>query len=306
MARPLAGEIDRRTIDASAFTFVMATGIVSVAASQQGLGVLSAVLFALASLAWVMLAIALAAAADRKRRPTLQSFALVAGTLVVGDRVLLYGHADAALALWIFAVVCWLGLLVRLPRLGEPRGSSLLAVVAVEAIAALAAPLAVRVSRGLLIPAFAWWALGLVLYPLVVAAIVRASRRRLRFTPDHWVLMGALAITTLAGGQLLLAAHGLDRLSAVRPALRTVDLATWCLASGWAVPLVALELRAWRAWAETRGRWSFVFPLGMYSVGTWTLARVVALSPLAEVGRVSCFVALAAWCTVVLLEVANR
>ena len=294
--------MDRSTIDASAFTFVMATGIVSVAAALQGLRVVSDVLFALAALAWIVLAAALAVRGERRAHPSLQSFALVAGTVVVGDRVLLYGHVDGGLALWSLAVAWWVALVVRVPRLGNASGGSLLAVVAVEALAALAASLALRASGGLLAPAIAWWVLGLALYPLVAAAIVRELRMRFRFTPDLWVLMGALAITTLAGADLLLAARGLHRLAGLQRALRDVDLATWIVASTWVVPVVALEVRARDTWRDLRGRWSFVFPLGMYSVATWTLARVVSFSPFGEIARVACFVALAAWGVVLVLS----
>jgi tellurite resistance protein TehA-like permease len=280
----------------------MATGIVSVAARLRHLLALSDTLLAVAAAAWVALAVLVSVhtARHRPRRPRLQSFALVASTAVLGARFLVAGDGTVARALWILALACWLGLLARRPKIAEPRGGSLLVVVATEGLAVLAALLAPRWAAGLLIVAFVIWALGLLLYPLVAIAVARALRDRPGFSPDVWILMGALAIGTLAGTELLVAARALHMLGTLRPWLRDVDLATWVVASAWILPLLAAELRSQARWSYRASRWAFVFPLGMYAVASETLGRAIGLAPLLELARIFFLIAVIAWAVVLL------
>src|SRR5579884_4155750 len=179
-----------RCLDAGAFTFVMATGIVSEAAAEQRLVVLSQALFAVAAAAWVVLAaVVLLRAIRGAPRPRPASFAVVAATAVVGVRSLDVGATTPALGLWALAVACWIGLALARPAVGEPRGSTLLVPVATESLAVLATPLAQRFGLLLERVALAFWLLGLALYPVVVVAIGRALRRSRAFRPDLWVVM---------------------------------------------------------------------------------------------------------------------
>jgi tellurite resistance protein TehA-like permease len=293
-------------LDASAFAFVMATGIVSVAARLQGLPVLSDVLLAIAVLGWSALTAAacLRVLRDPSRRPRLESFAFVAATAVLGARFSVSGRDLVALALWALAIAAWAVLLARRPQLTRADGGWFLVVVGTESLAVLAALLAPDRGAGLLPAALVWWALGLALYPLVAAAIAVELRSRPRFGPDLWVTMGALAIATLAGTELLDAARAVDSLGAFRPVLRDVDVATWALASAWIPPLLAAEVRNPAGWHYRSSRWSFVFPLGMYAVATQTLGRVAHLGPLADLAHVFFAGALLAW-TIVLVGLAR-
>jgi hypothetical protein len=72
----------------------------------------------------------------------------------------------------------------------------LLAVVVSESLAVLAALLARREEAVFVDVSLFGWLLGLALYPLVVWQIALDLRRELRFAPEPWVLMGALAIAT--------------------------------------------------------------------------------------------------------------
>ncbi len=289
-----------RELDAGAFAFVMATGIVSVAAAEQSLPLLSEALLALACLAWIVLTAVVARRAFQapRARPRLQSFALVAATAVIGGRFMQAGKATLALALWSAALAAWLLLLVQRPDAGRARGSSLLVVVATESLAFLAALLAPRWGPSLLDFALAAWALGLALYPFVIAALALELRRRRRFEPTLWIVMGALAIATLAGSELVLAARELETLHELRVWLRDANLATWAVASALVVPLLLADVRARSRWRYELGRWSFVFPLGMYAVASRTLAQANALSPLDRIGSVFFVIALAAWALV--------
>jgi tellurite resistance protein TehA-like permease len=288
--------------DTSAFVFVMATGVVSVAAWLQQLHVLSAALLVIASLGWVTLALALLLreSEEAPAQPRLESFALVAATAVLGARFSLAGQGLLALALWALAVAAWLVLLARAPRGGSAGGGWFLIVVGTESLAVLASLLAPRRGAQLLDAALAWWLLGLCLYPLVAVAIAAELRRHRRFAPALWITMGALAIATLAGTELLLAARALDALAPLRRLLWDSDLALWAVASASILPLAGAELHNGAGWRNPRGRWSFVFPLGMYAVASQQLARAAPLAPLAGIGRVFFVISLLAWALVLL------
>ncbi len=283
-------------LDAGAFAVVMATGIVGVGARLEGVAELADVLLAAACGAWLVLAAALGrnTVRDRSARPRLQSFAVVAATAVVGADFSLVDWQAAALALWSLALALWLALLVRRPRPSGLSGGSLLLVVATESLAVLGALLALRHEAPLAAVAVGGWALGLALYPVVAGAVVATVAREHRFSPDLWIVMGAVAIATLAGSQLLLALRALHELAGLRGVLSGVDLATWALASASVPPLVATELLV-RRWRFDAARWSFVFPLGMYGVASHVLGRAEKLPSLQEIGTVFFAIALAAW-----------
>jgi tellurite resistance protein TehA-like permease len=292
-------------LDVGAFAFVMASGIVSVAAAQQGLPLLSETLFGIACFGWGTLALALAPRLLRGAwRPRLESFAFAAATAVLGTRLALMGQSVAALALGALAVLAWLALFACRPLRGRAAGGWFLVVVGTESLAALAALLAPRWGEALLEAGLAWWLLGLCLYPVVAAVVAAELRRRPCFAPAWWIAMGALAIATLADTELLLAARTLGVLPSLRPLLRDGDLTLWALASAWIAPLAVAELRSRAGWRDPRGRWSFVFPLGMYAVASRLLARAAPLAPLATVARVFFVIALLAWAIVLLGQAA--
>jgi tellurite resistance protein TehA-like permease len=262
-------------VDAGAFAVVMATGILGVGARLEGVAALADALLAVACLVWLVLAAVLGVRSVR-------SFAVVAGTAVVGTDFLLAGQGELALALWSLAAALWLAVWVTTWR--EAMGS-LLAIVATESLAVLAAGLDRHHDGSLRDAAIVFWVLGLALYPLVAGRVVRAALRQGHFSPTLWIVMGALAITTLAAAELLLDRHALGA---------DVALTTWATASA-AIPfLVVAELRV-RRWRYEVARWSFVFPLGMYGVASRVLGGADALSGLRTAGTVFFGIALAAW-----------
>jgi tellurite resistance protein TehA-like permease len=262
-------------LDAGAFTVVMATGILGVGARLEGIAPLADVLLALACVAWLLLAALL-------RERSVRSFAVVAGTAVVGADLLLAGQGTAALALCSLAAALWLAVALTVR---SEAATSLLTIVATESLAVLAASLDREHVAGLRSLAVALWAFGLALYPFIAGRIVHSSLRERDFSPTLWIVMGALAITTLAAAGLALdrGALGSD-----------VALATWAVASA-AIPfLVVTELRL-REWRYEIARWSFVFPLGMYGVASHVLAGAAGIAGLRELGAVFFGIALAAW-----------
>src|SRR5262249_53007274 len=159
----------------------------------------------------------------------------------------------------------------------------------------LAALLATPSTSVFLVVALVTWLLGLALYPLVTAAIVVALSHRRRFAPDLWIVMGALAIATLAGSELLLTGRKLHILEEPRRLLPDIAFAAWAFASALVGPLFVLELRERRRWRYAASRWSFVFPLGMYAVASRTLGRADGVALLQTVGTASFAIAIAAW-----------
>jgi tellurite resistance protein TehA-like permease len=263
-----------RNVDAGAFAVVMATGILGVGARLEGVAALADVLLACACLAWAFLAVVL-------RLQSIRSFAVVAGTAVIGADLLLAGQRSPALALWSLAAALWLAVAFTVRR---EAATSLLSIVATEALAVLAAALDRHHAAPLQVPALVLWGLGLALYPVVAGRIVHGSLRERDFSPTLWIVMGALAITTLAAAELLLDGR-LDT---------DAGLATWAAASA-AIPLlVATELRV-RRWRYEVARWSSVFPLGMYGVASRELGSAAGLAGLRAVGTVFFALALAAW-----------
>lgn len=52
-------------------------------------------------------------------------------------------------------------------------------------------------------------------------------------TPDSWILMGALAISALAGAKIVTALHATGSMHPLLTAVRTATLLVWIVASAW-------------------------------------------------------------------------
>ena len=274
-----------RLVPAGSGAFVMGTGIVSVALALDGEEALSRLLLAFAVAGWLVSA---AAALGRARVPA--SLTGVAGTAVLGARAALLGFGRAATVALALAVAMWLVLAPGLMRTPRERavGTSFLVVVATESIAVLAALVSqVEEARWLAPVAVAPLVLGLAAYPLV------ARRFDLREVAsghgDQWVAGGALAIAALACAEVGGAATG-----ALHTWLDHASFVVWALAVGWLPVLVAGELRGPRRGFDLR-RWATVFPVGMYAVCSFLVARSDGVAPIATFARIWVWVALAVW-----------
>jgi tellurite resistance protein TehA-like permease len=111
--------------------------------------------------------------------------------------------------------------------------------------------------------------------------------------------MGAAAISTNAGGLLIVTDTPLPFLHAMRPLVDGVTLIMWAWASWWIPLLVGFGI-----WTHGVHRvpltytplfWSLVFPLGMYSLASLRLSHAADIAALAALSRVMVWVALAAW-----------
>lgn len=297
-----------------AFNVVMATAIVSIAARQARLYVISDVLLVVALLAFGPLA---ALDAARLRHPVTMlhraaqpgrafpALGFVADTAVLGARVVTAAGPWRAVAtiLLIVGAPVWLAIAAELGRYPgrvvnmRARAEWLLATVATEGLAILLA----HVSSPLHWLAVTLWALGGALYVMVMALLVlRVGHSRMRpheLTPDWWIVMGAPAIFALASATL-------DR-GGLSSTIGVLGLTGWALASLWIPVLTAAEL--WRARTLsprfTPERWTMVFPLGMYSACGQLGGQTLGLAWMHAIGHDWLAVALAAWTAVAAGEI---
>ena len=198
MLSRLAAAMSRFTRPAPAsFAIVMATGIVAIAARQQGLALLSESAFGLDGLMWLALTATYLARLvwdhaafanqwrDHAKAPGFLT--AVAGTSVFAGSVLIFrGELKAATALAIWAALLWLvityGVLAALTtREDKPalesglNGSWLLAVVACQSIAVVCALLSPQYEQPARLQlnfcALALWLAGGMLYTWIIGLI---------------------------------------------------------------------------------------------------------------------------------------
>lgn len=296
-----------------AFALVMATGIVSVAAADHDYRWISDALAVLACVALVALIVT--AAVKRLdfgdvRDPSvvLRLFTFVAACAVVGSRLEFWPAVT-----WAMGTLALLGWLVLVPLTvrsmgargwaalrAESRGGWLLASVGTSGLATVAADLH-------LVPvAVVLWGVAIAVYLLMTWLILaRAFDERLDpqgFEPDSWILMGGLAIATLAGDHIHHAGRLLGWPEGALDAVEVVTVLTWLAATSWLVPLVIfLALRLSRVARNLRFAglwWAMVFPLGMYAAATHTMWSETGWVAMQTVSLVFFWIALAAWLSV--------
>jgi tellurite resistance protein TehA-like permease len=308
------------------FALVMATGIVAIASAQQGLDVIAEMLYIVAAVAYVVLGVMLTARVVWYRTAFTndlishaRGFAfltVVAGTNVLGSASgIIHGWWDLAWILWWLSIALWVVLLYSTliavviradkPVLGAGiNGTWFLVTVSTQSIVVLGALLLERhPSDTFALLLVALFCVGLVLYLIVMTMVF------LRWTfspldpqeidPPAWIAAGAVAITVLAGSNLVLSIDAAPRLARLEPFIEGLTVLAWATATFWLPVMVAIGV--WRHLANRvplryhPSYWGLVFPIGMYSASTYRMLAAVQLDALAWVPKVALAAAFVAW-----------
>jgi len=196
-------------------------------------------------------------------------------TAVLGTRLMLLGWAWAGIATLVIALALWVALLR--PVLAEWKsptvGVSLLLAVSFESLAVLAATVAAsQPARWLLIAALVPFGLGLGFYVFVIS---RFDVHQLAVgRGDHWITGGALGISALAAARIAAGARALGIAGVRGGALEDIAIVLWVLTMLWLLVLLLAEVR-WPRLSIGPGRWSTVFPLGMYAASSLAVGVVL-------------------------------
>jgi tellurite resistance protein TehA-like permease len=327
------------TLDPGYFAWVMASGIVSVGTDLAGEAVLSRVVLGVTIGAFVLLVVAYTARLLCYRSFVRQSlgdpttamayFTVVAGTDVLAIRLAMAGHPLVALGLGATGALVWVVLTYGLPWsivlaahrpvLGELNGTWLVWVVATQSLSIVAAVVAPHAPSSWLVAelpvvAVCLWGVGVMLY-LVFIVIIFLRLLLIEVTPAemgpaYWIAMGATAISVRAAAGILSlhGPHAAALVSALRPFLVGLSVVLWAFGTWW-IPLLIL-FGIWRYVVRGYTRayeprlWNVVFPLGMYTVASYTLGQTAGLGFMASVARVWVWVGVAAWVAVLALMLA--
>lgn len=308
------------------FALVMATGIIAIASDQQDIAWLAYALYLISAVGYVVLWILLIARIVRYPRLFFadatnhaKGFAFlttVAATNVLGSASgIIHGWWDLAWVLWwaslpMYVTFLYLTLIAvvidrRKPGLDAGiNGTWFLLIVGTQSIAVLGALLLGRHDDDLLAFAvIALFSLGIVLYLIVMTMeFLRWSFDPLAPTevsPPAWIAAGAVAITVLAGSNILLDASGSARVQSLEPYLEGMTMLAWATATFWFPLMVAIGV--WRHLVKGvplryhPSYWSLVFPIGMYGAATFAMRDALELDALAWLPEITLAVALVAW-----------
>lgn len=308
------------------FALVMATGIIAVAADQQELGWLAQALHASATFGYAILAVMLvlriflyprAFLADLETHTRGFAFlTIVAATNVLASAsAVVHGWWSLAWVLWWVSLGLWVFFLYATlistvvrrnkPALGAGiNGTWFLLTVSTQSIVVVGALVFDRhPSDALAFTLLAAFLVGIVLYLIVMTMVfLRWTFHELEPTevdPPAWIAAGAVAITVLAGSNLLLAAPDSERLTRLSGFIEGMTVLAWATATFWFPLMIAIGV--WRHLVRRvplryhPSFWSLVFPIGMYSAATYRMRAAMSLDVLEVLSKLALAGALVAW-----------
>lgn len=253
------------------FTFVAGTNVLGVRLGLEGAHAATAVLLALAGIAWLALGYVVpwTAVLGRQERPVV---ATANGT-------------------WFIWVVASQSVAVAAATI-EPVYEPVRRELAVLAIVSWSVGVFLYAAAGVFV------ALRLMLYEFGPEEL----------TPPYWVSMGALAITVLAGARIVEMADA-PMVSVTRDLIAGLAVVFWAFAT-WLIPVLVAagwwrHVRRGIPLRYEATLWSMVFPLGMYAVAGIYLGRTDRLPVVEVIGRGELWVAFAVW-LVVLVAMARH
>ncbi len=310
------------------FALVMATGIVSIAAQLLGMKTIAwgllfvnIIAFTILSLLYLIRLIRFfpkikADITDHMRGPGF--FTVSAGICVLGSQLIIVAEQfQIAMVLWVIGLFLWaltmysfftfVTIQENKPPLEKGlSGTWLIAAVATQSISVLGTLLSkhfIGYSEPLLFFTLCMFLVGCMLYLLLITLIFyRFTFKEFtvaELSPPYWINMGAVAITTLAGARLIIAAPEWSFFAEILPFLKGFTLFFWAWGTWW-IPLLII-LGFWRHVYKrfplryNPQYWGMVFPLGMYTVCTFQLSKAINFEPLMIIPRYFIYIALAAW-----------
>jgi hypothetical protein len=278
------------------FAAVMATGIVSIAAADHRVELVSV---ALAVVAVILLPVLMYGTAVAWKRDSwsLRDLDTTIGllTYVAAGAVLAGRFATSEVAVLVFGALTLLGWIALMPNVirnmwrlrwtglrDRAHGAWMLVSVATSGLAI------VCVAAGTVFWGLVFWVLALCFYCVLAGFVgwraIRDPGTRRDVPADHWILMGGTAIATLAGVHI----HAALPAGPIADVVRVVTIVTWSLATLQILPLAGVGWRRIRDWPA-------VFPLGMYSAATFAMAGETGWTGLSTVSLVFLWIAFALW-----------
>jgi tellurite resistance protein TehA-like permease len=207
--------------------------------------------------------------------------------------VIVAGRYQVVMVLWVLGLLLWAIVMYTFLTAVKVRenkplfeteisGTWLLATVATQSISVLGTLLADHFRsyrEPVLFFTLCMFLLGCMLYLILITLIFYrftfVNLTTVTLTPPYWINMGAVAITTLAGARLIIAAPTWSLLDAILPFIKGFTLFFW-EAGTWWIPLLFI-LGTWRhlhkhfplAYDPLYWEWSFLwvctrFPLCNY------------------------------------------
>lgn len=327
-SRTFAGTLDRAvaTLAPGYFALVMGSGIVSIGLDFQGFDLASQVLLAICAAGYGLILLLHLLRFIRHRHQFLDDFTdprrgfgyftFVAGTNVLGIRLALDQQIFwtgllliLGFAAWLLLgyVVPWTAVLGRTARpvVATANGTWFIWAVASQSCAVAAAtlePMLPVIREELAVIAVFSWSIGIFLYAaagvFVALRMMLYELKPIDLTPPYWVAMGAMAISVVAGAQIV-EMESTPMVTATRGLVAGVAVVCWAFATWLIPPLIAagfwrhavrkVPLRYEATW------WSIVFPFGMYAVACLTLGQADSLPIVGALGAAWLWVACSVW-----------